>query len=446
MVNRHNGAMGGGNGHVWLHSAYRVKPRKLERYCGLTFPPPRLPYYLTWAAVAAVPCSITAMNWALAAATLALLLYCRHDFAGLRFPPLRVPLAAFFVSTVLSMLLSGHILGGFEGIRKFYLFLMLLLVVSTVRTAADARHLVWGLAAATTLSAAWSLVQFARKYQAARAAGDDFRLTYTAGERITGFVSHWMTLSGIEMIVLLLIAALVLFNGARGRWILALCAAVIAVSLAAGYTRSMWMGTALGAVYQLWHRHRRWLIALPLVAVLLLALNPAGVGERIVSIWRPTGEIDSNQFRVICRRTALEMIRAHPWLGLGPGQVRPRFLEFVPADIRRPLPAGAYIHMHNTYLQFAAERGLPALAALLWLLGKILLDLQRAARRNPAAWEPKAAIAATIAVLAAGWYEHNLGNGQVLPLFLAAAGLGYAAEDGPQPRLHPGAPRDTVAP
>jgi O-antigen ligase len=285
------------------------------------------------------------------------------------------------------------------------------------------------LTATTTLSAAWSLVQFAGKYQAARAAGEDFRLTYTGGHRITGFVSHWMTLSGIEMIVLLLLAALLLFTAGQARWLPAGCAMIIAVSLAAGYTRSMWMGTALGLTYLLWRRDRRWLIALPLAAGVLLALNPAGIGDRIVSIWKPTNDVDSNQFRIICRRTALEMIRAHPWFGLGPGQVRPRFLEFIPADIPRPLPSGAYIHLHNTYLQFASERGIPALAALLWLLGKILLDLFRAARRHPTAWEPEAAIAATIAVLAAGWYEHNLGNGQVLPLFLAAAGLGYTNQD-----------------
>ena len=31
------------------------------------------------------------------------------------------------------------------------------------------------------------------------------------------------------------------------------------------------------------------------------------------------------------------------------------------------------------------------------------------------------------AVMAAGWYEHNLGDGEVLTLFLGAMGCGYAA-------------------
>jgi O-antigen ligase len=397
----------------------------------LRFDPKRLSFFLAWLAVAVLPCSITAMNVALAAAAIALLAFRFRYGMSVRFPPLGAPIAALFVWTLLAILFSGHIAEGWEGVRKFYLFLMLPIVTSTVRSRADARRMVWGLAATTTLSAAWSLVQFAQKYETTRAAGVDFRLSYTAGERITGFMSHWMTLSGEEMIVLLVIAALVLFGGVvRGRWVLCACGLLIAVSLAAGYTRSMWMGAALGGAYVVWHRDKRWLVALPVAAGLLLALNPAGIGGRIVSIWRPAGDIDSNRFRVICRRTAIEMMRAHPWFGVGPGQVRPQFLSYIPADIERPLPPGAYIHMHNTYLQFAAERGIPALLALLWLLAKILLDLVRASRRRPDDWVPRAAIAVTIAVLAAGWYEHNLGNGEVLPLFLAVAACGYAVNEG----------------
>ncbi len=387
-----------------------------------------LPFYLTFAAVSLLPCSITAMNLALAFALLALLWQRRGHPDALRFPPLKAPLAALFLWTLASILLSGHIAQGWEGVRKFYLFLMLLLTASTVRSRAHMRALVWGLTATTTLSAAWSLVQFVHKYRAAHDAGLDFRLAYTAGERITGFMSHWMTLSGEEMIVLVWLAALVLLGGSlRGRVPLIAAGALIAVSLAAGYTRSMWMGTALGAAYLIWQRDRRWLAVLPAIALLILAVNPAGIGSRLISAWHPAGDVDSNRFRVICRHTALAMMRAHPWFGVGPGQVRPQFLSYIPADEPRPLPPGAYIHMHNTYLQFAAERGIPALAALLWLLGKMLWDLVRAARRRRDDWMPHAALAVTIAVMAAGWYEHNLGNGEVLPLFLAAVGAGYAA-------------------
>jgi len=399
----------------------------LLRQYGLLFETKRLPFWLTFLTLAALPCSITAMNWGLGIAAVSLLVLRFSGRDRFYVPPLLAPIGALFLWTLASILASGHAAQGWEGIRKFYLFSALFLTAGTVRSRADARWLVWGLTATTTLSAAWSLVQFYRKYEAAQAVHADFRLSYTAGERITGFMSHWMTLSGEEMIVLLLIAGLALFGGAqRLRVPLAVCGAAIAISLAAGYTRSMWMGTALGAGFLLWRRYRRWLLVLPVTAALVLLVNPAGIGSRLQSAWRPAGDVDSNRFRVICRRTAVAMVRAHPWFGVGPGQVRPQFLSYIPADIERPLPPGAYIHMHNTYLQFASERGLPALAALLWLLGKIVWDLMRMLRRDPDNWVLRSAMAATFAVLAAGWYEHNLGNGEVLPLFLAVVGCAYA--------------------
>jgi hypothetical protein len=164
-----------------------------------------------------------------------------------RYAPVKLPLAVFFLCTVLSIALSGHIVEGWEGARKFYLFLVPLVVMSTVESREDLRLIVFGMTGMATLSAAWSAVQFARKYQAAQAAGVNFRLSYTAGERITGFMSYWMTLSGEEMIVLLMIASLGIW-GVKGhaRWALLACAAVIAVSLAAGYTRSMWMALRSG--------------------------------------------------------------------------------------------------------------------------------------------------------------------------------------------------------
>jgi len=373
-------------------------------------------------------CSITASNWAIAAAFAALAIGHFRYGDPFRFPKVKLPLAVFFLCTTVSIALSGHALEGWEGIRKFYLCLVLLLVASTFRGPSDVRALVLGLSGATAVSAAWSLVQFTRKLGEAQAAGRDFRLTYTAGERITGFMSHWMTLSGEEMMVLLMLAALAMFGSKNGgpRWVLAAYGLLIGVSLAAGYTRSMWLGTALGGAYLIWHKDRRWLFAAPVAAGLLLAINPAGIGGRIVSIWKPAGTVDSNEFRVICRRTALEMIRAHPWFGVGPGQVRKVFEQYIPADIPRPLPPGAYIHMHNVYLQYAAERGIPALLAFLWWIGKMLWDFIRSPNKD---WILRGVIAVMIAILAAGWYEHNLGDGEVLTVFLGLCGAGYVQKE-----------------
>ena len=389
-------------------------------------------------------CANAAAN-VLIGAAVAALLYRRVRYGDpLRFPPVRLPLGLFFGLTVLAVAFSGHSLHeGWPGIRKFYLCLVLLLVPSTFRTLREIWALVAAWAAAMAASAAVSLWQFYGKYRAAAALGESFREYYTP-QRITGFTSHWMTLSGEEMIVLLLIGALLYFAARRrGAGWIAAAGGVIALSLVLGWTRSMWMGAALGLVYLTWLWKPRYLLLLPVAAAALLWANPAGVGDRIRSIERPAGDLDSNRFRVVCRRTGWEMIQAHPWLGLGPEQVRAQFKAYIPADEPRPLPTGAYIHLHNVYLQYAAERGLPALLAFLWWLCKMLADFTRAARRTDPK-DPKdgdrrfvlhGAIAVMIAVLAAGWYEHNLGDGEVLTLFCAVCGCGYvAAEAEPQGR------------
>ena len=73
------------------------------------------------------------------------------------------------------------------------------------------------------------------------------------------------------------------------------------------------------------------------------------------------------------------MIRAHPWFGMGPEEVKLQFNNYVPADIPRPLPEGWYGHLHNIYLQYAAERGIPTMLLMLWMLGQILYDCLRRA-------------------------------------------------------------------
>ena len=392
----------------------------------------RLPFYLTFASVVAVLCSISASNCLIAAAVVALLV-CHFRFGdALRFPPVKLPLGLFFLATLISVALSGHIREGWPGPRKFYLCFVLLLIASTFRKLSEVRALVVACTGMLTLSALWSLVQFWRKMQESQALHRDFRAYYTVS-RITGFTSHWMTLSGEEMIVLMLLCALLFFAaGPRlARW-LAASGVVIAAAFVAAYTRSMWMGAALGGGYLVWLRNRRCLFLAPVPVVLLLWLNPMGVGDRLVSAYRPAGDLDSNQFRVVCRRAAWEMIQAHPWFGLGPEQVKAQFLQYIPADVPRPLPTGAYMHLHNVYLQYAAERGVPALLSFLRWVGRMLFDFVRAARRTRAQecerrFVLHGSLAVMIAALSAGWYEHNLNDGEILTLFLAVCACGYLA-------------------
>ena len=104
----------------------------------------------------------------------------------------------------------------------------------------------------------------------------------------------------------------------------------------------------------------------------------------------------------------------------------------MPADIPRPLPIGWYGHLHNIYLQYAAERGIPTMLMMLWLLGQILYDCLRRVWRLPAGRSDlkfvlHGAVAVVIATMIAGIFEHNLGDSEVLTMFLVVVGCAYAA-------------------
>lgn len=387
-------------------------------------------FYLTAAAAVTTEISIAAFQILMGMA-LVLLVAAR---VKCRWPAAATPLAAWMAWTLVSLVAHGQFHAGFPQIKKFYVYLMLFLVATAVRTVADARNIVLGWAGAACLSAAWSMEQFARKFHAARAAHVNFYLAYI-GARITGFMGHWMTFSGQMMMALLLILALLLLSReADGKRWLAAClvavACLVGAALLAAETRSMWGGAAAGAAYLLWFK-RRWLIlAIPVTLAVVLLTNPFGVRERVISIVRPHGEVDSNEFRAILRRVGRGMIAAHPWVGLGPEEVGPNIARYIPADVPRPLPDGYYGHLHNIYLHYAAERGLPALAALLWFFLQALYDFARALRLQEAPrdarWLLHGSIAVILAFMLAGYFEVNWGDSEVLAMLLAIVGCGYA--------------------
>ena len=379
-----------------------------------------------------------AVSQTLLALALASLLMCG---ANLRLPPIWLPLLLFMTATALSLALSEQPSAGRPQIRKFFVYLILLVIFSTFQRLASVRWLVLCWAAVAALAAAWGLLQFLQKLQTARPPGLSFYAYYVA-DRITGPMSHWMTFSGLLMIALLMLAAFLLFSP-YGRkaflWLGLLCAALLCLALLLSLTRSTWLASAVAAFYLLWFRKRRLLLLVPLLLVVLLWLGPASVRTRFLSGFHPQKELDSNQHRIICWRTGWQIVRAHPWFGLGPEMIpemikTEKFLDYVPPDIPRPLPAGFYGHLHNIYIHYAAERGLPALLALLWLLAKILRDFARAIRRLPPGPSDQkfilhGAVAVLLAVMVAGVFELNLGDSEVLAMFLAVVACGYLAAE-----------------
>lgn len=388
----------------------------------------RVARWLTFASAVVILFSIAASQILLALALATLLL----SGARMRLPRIWLPLSLFLLGTLASLAFSPSPAAGLPQLRKIFVFAMLLVVYSTLRDMRTIRRLFLCWAGAGALISMRGLVQFGRKVQEAHAAGRGF-YDYYVGERITGFMSHWMTFGGQEMFALLITAAFLFFACvARQRaWLWFSCAFLMALALLLGFTRSIWIASAGAGIYLLWFWKRMLVVAVPVTLLLIALLSPASVRERFTSMLRPS-KLDSNQHRIVTWRTGLEMIRAHPWFGLGPEEVKLQFDRYVPADIPRPLPEGWYGHLHNIYLQYAAERGIPTMLLMLWMLGQILWDcLRRVWRLPPGRSDLKfvlhGAVAVVIATMIAGVFEYNLGDSEVLTMFLVVVGCAYSA-------------------
>jgi putative inorganic carbon (hco3(-)) transporter len=384
--------------------------------------------WLTFGSAVAILFSIAISQFLLALALAALLL----SGERLRLPRIWLPLGLFLLGTLISLALSSDPAAGLPQVRKIFVFSILLVVFSTLRDMRVLRQLFLCWAGIGALISLRGFVQFAQKVQEAHAQGRNFYDYYVA-ERITGFMSHWMTFGGQEMFALLMVTAFLFFAClGRGRvWLWLLCAVLMGLALLLGFTRTIWIASAAAGLYLIWFWKRPLVIALPIALAAIALLAPASIRERFSSLLKP-GKVDSNEFRIVTWRTGIQMIRAHPWFGLGPEEPRVQFDQYVPPDIPRPLPSGWYGHLHNIYLQYAAERGIPTLLMLLWMLGQILYDcLRRIWRLPPGRSDLKfvlhGAVAVVIATMVAGVFEHNLGDSEVLTMFLVVVGCAYAA-------------------
>ena len=394
----------------------------------------RAAYWAAFGSAAIIILSIAVSN-ILLALSFALLLM---SGMRLRLPPIRWQLGLFVLGTVISLLASVDPSPANPQIRKFFVFLTLITIYSTFRSARQAAALLFTWTGLCTLAAARSFLQFSGKVEHARRLGQNF-YEYYVGERTTGFMSHWMTFGGEQMVVLLLVCGFLFWTRPKPavRVCLGAAASLIAASILLGLTRGIWLGTAAGGVYLLWHWKRWLLLAMPAVLVLGWLVAPASVRERFTSSFRPHGEVDSNQHRIVTWRTGWEMIKAHPLLGLGPEQVNRQFKRYVPPDIPQPLPTGWYGHLHNIYLHYAAERGIPTMLMLVWMLVAILRDFHRALASPGIGAESRGflrgAAAAVIAIMTTGLFELNLGDSEVLILFLAVVACGYVVVESAKP-------------
>ena len=239
--------------------------------------------------------------------------------------------------------------------------------------------------------------------------------------RVQGSLTHYMTYSGVLMLVACTAAARIMFRRQDRAWASLVMPALL-VALALTMSRNAWVGVCVGIGLLFLLRDFRLIGLLPVGVALFLAFAPTPLTERVYSTFDlrdPT-----NRDRVAMIKSGVRIIKDHPLTGVGPDGVRLVYAHYRDANAERQLNP----HLHNVPLQIAAERGLPALAIWLWFIVVLIQDLVRKLRSSSLQSLPTAALAGVVAMLAAGMFEYNFGDSEFLMLFLLIVTLPYAAD------------------
>jgi len=166
---------------------------------------------------------------------------------------------------------------------------------------------------------------------------------------------------------------------ARRRRAYALATVPILMALFLTFSRAAWLvGLPAGLFFVGLARGRRAALAIMLAVLLgLLALLPFAQADRIASLFDL--ESGTTFLRLKLWQASLNMIRDHPWLGVGLDNFLYQYRDHYvlpEALIERDLS-----HPHNFILDFWTRLGVPGVVAILWMGGAALGAGWRATRR-----------------------------------------------------------------
>lgn len=320
-----------------------------------------------------------------------------------------VPLILYSGFSMISAVFSLNLAHSLKDIKSLVLFATPFIIAYFKEAVPPLRLLVSSLYLGAGLSAAYGL----------------FTYWDSDGERATGFMSHYMTFAEQMMMVGGIAGAMILFGRSRFRVASAFVLALLMAACAASLTRSAWIATAVGMTVIVAARKPLLTLLIPPAIGLVLLLAPPELRERAMSVFDPA--TTTNRNRVYMARSGLEMIKDHPLLGVGPDVV-----GLVYGEYKLPQATPGAVHLHNNMVQIAAERGLPALAAWLYLMiAAGVASFRMLLRSKPeVAVYAAASLYAVFGMFTSGLFEFNFEDSEIKLLFLFILTMMFLAREG----------------
>ncbi len=334
---------------------------------------------------------------------------------GPRFP-LWKPFTAFAVLTFLSALLSDDPVRSLKDAKQLFQILIFYFALHAIREEREALWLVRLLLAATAVAAVYTL-------------GVAMTRPLDLANRMSGFFSIYLTLAGFLVIAgALALAYAVLFEDGKGRWWIYAVGLFILASLMTTFSRNAWVGIAAAAIFVvIVARSLRWAVCLVAIAAAAILLSPGAVQERVQSVGNMK-DVTANE-RVLMWRSGLRMVADRPFAGFGLDMIKRSYTRYADPKALKQITG----HLHNNVLHIAAERGLPALAAWIWIWVAFYAAGYRRRRffREGSFGRRFLTVAGPAAVtgfLAAGMFEYNFGDSEVVMTAYFAMALPFMGE------------------
>ena len=317
------------------------------------------------------------------------------------FPSFFWPLLVYAALSIVSSFLSVNPEISLKDSRELLLFLIIPIVYTGFRNSQSLQKANLAFLASGCLSCFYSFFYFIFKA--------------SPGERITGFMGHYMTQAGLLLLFSCMALSMLFFSHQKTRYVWGLGFLFALMALTLTLTRSAWIGLVMAVSLLLLIYKPKALILIPVAIGLFFLLSPQPIKKRALSIISLKNT--SNKQRIEYIKAGVKIIGEYPLFGTGPDTVD---MVFQHPKYKLSEEARRNVHLHNNVIQIGAERGVPTLLAWFAFMIWVFITLIKLLKNKDPILYPfsTAALAALLALASAGLFEYNFADSEITTLFL----------------------------
>lgn len=372
-----------------------------------------------------IPISNAVVSIAIVCAVVALII--KKIFEGpfkIRIPQLNLPLILFLFAVCVSVVNSIYLKSSLIGVRKWLMYsTIFLFITDIIKDKKYLKMLIVIFIVSACLVSIDAILQFVfgkdilYGHQTSITTFENFNI-----KRATGPFRNANDFSVYLVTIIPLSISISLYDNNKIRRLLyGIVSLVIGLSLFLTFFRGALLAFCVTIILVgVLRKDKRILLFLLVLLILAPFVLPKGATHWLVKNPSIFGFFLDHS-RILHMKTALNMVKAHPFIGVGVNTFVPNYINYRP-------PEDGFVgwYAHNSFLQIAAEIGAVGLVIFLWLLAKFIYLWWREYKRQSDIYIKAVSLglfAGTMAFLTAGLLESNLHYSRQAVLFWGMFGL-----------------------